>query len=79
MRSENVEMSSGNVLADLGFEDSGERLLRATLASAIAQLINEKGWTQAQTAARTALDQPKDRASCAANFLDFLPIVYSPY
>ena len=59
MRSENVEMSSGNVFADLGFEDSGERLLRAKLASTIAQLINEKGWTRAQTAARTALDQPK--------------------
>src|SRR5215471_524669 len=54
-----VEMSSGSVFADLGFEDSEERLLKAKLASKIAQLIEEKGWTQAQTAARTALDQPK--------------------
>lgn len=54
-----IEMSSGNVFADLGFEDSKERLLKAKLASKIAQLIEEKGWTQAQTAARTALDQPK--------------------
>jgi predicted XRE-type DNA-binding protein len=53
------ERSSGNVFADLGFEDSGERLLKAELAAKIAQLIAKKGWTQAQTAARTALDQPK--------------------
>src|SRR6184192_2261292 len=56
---EKVEISSGNVFADLGFEDSEERLLKAKLASKIAQLIEEKGWTQAQTTARTALDQPK--------------------
>jgi predicted XRE-type DNA-binding protein len=58
-KSEKTELSSGNVFADLGFEDSEERLLKAKLASKIAQLIEEKGWTQAQTAARTALDQPK--------------------
>jgi predicted XRE-type DNA-binding protein len=56
---EKVEISSGNVFADLGFEDSEERLLKVKLASKIAQLIEEKGWTQAQTAARTSLDQPK--------------------
>ena len=58
-KSEKIEMSSGNVFADLGFEDSEERLLKANLASKIAQLIEQKGWTQAQTATRTALDQPK--------------------
>lgn len=54
-----VEVSKGNVFADLGFEDSEERLLKADLAAKIAQLIEQKGWTQAQTAQRTALDQPK--------------------
>src|ERR1051325_6285373 len=58
-KSEKIESSSGNVFADLGFEDSEERLLKAKLASKIAQLIEQKGWTQAQTATRTALDQPK--------------------
>lgn len=58
-KTEKVEVSSGNVFADLGFEDSEERLLKAKLATKIAQLIEEKGWTQAQTAERTALDQPK--------------------
>ncbi|PWT80167.1 MAG: transcriptional regulator [Acidobacteria bacterium] len=57
--SEKVRVSSGNVFADLGFEDSEERLLKAKLATKIAQLIEKKGLTQAQTAQRTALDQPK--------------------
>ena len=52
-----VEISSGNVFADLGFEDSEERLLKAKLASKIAQLIEQKGWTQAQIAAQTGLEQ----------------------
>src|ERR1043165_4144060 len=56
---ERVQPSSGNVFADLGFEDSEERLMKAKLASKIAQLIEEKGWTQSQTAARIGLDQPK--------------------
>ena len=58
-KGEKIEVSSGNVFADLGFEDSEERLLKAKLASKIAQLIEEKGWTEAQTVARTALDRPK--------------------
>ena len=56
---EKVEASSGNVFADLGFQDAEGRLLRAKLATKIAQLIERKGWTQAKTAKRTALDQPK--------------------
>ena len=47
-RREKIEITNGNVFADLGFEDSDERLLKAKLASKIAQLIEEKGWTQAQ-------------------------------
>ncbi len=54
-----VEPSSGNVFADLGFRDAEERLLKAKLATKIAQLIEQKGWTQTQTAERTGLDQPK--------------------
>src|SRR6267143_2070108 len=56
---ERVEPGSGNVFADLGFQDAEERLLKAKLATKIAQLIEKKGWTQSQTAERTALDQPK--------------------
>ena len=58
-RREKIQPSSGNVFADLGFEDSEERLLKAKLAGKIAQLIEKKDWTQAQTAERIGLDQPK--------------------
>ena len=56
---EKVEVGSGNVFADLGFEDAEERLLKAKLATKISELIAKKGLTQAQIAKRTALDQPK--------------------
>ncbi|HEX5886296.1 MAG TPA: helix-turn-helix transcriptional regulator [Pyrinomonadaceae bacterium] len=54
-----IEASSGNVFADPGFKDAEELLLKAKLATKIAQLIEKKGLTQAQTAERIGLDQPK--------------------
>ena len=57
--SKRVKTSGGNVFADLGFQDAEEHLLKAKLATNIAQLIENKGWTQVQTAERTGLDQPK--------------------
>ena len=57
--SEEVEVGSGNVFADLGFQDAEEMLLKAKLATRIAELIEKKGLTQAQIAERIALDQPK--------------------
>ncbi len=56
---EKAERGSGNVFADLGFRNSEERMLKAKLATKIVQLIEQKGWTQTQTAERTGLDQPK--------------------
>ncbi|MEK6279019.1 MAG: helix-turn-helix transcriptional regulator [Acidobacteriota bacterium] len=56
---EKAALGSDNVFADLGFRDAEERLLKAKLATKIAQLIEKKGWTQTQTAERTGLDQPK--------------------
>lgn len=56
---EAIEGSSGNVFADLGLEDAEEILLKAKLAIKISQLIDTKGLTQAQTAERVGLDQPK--------------------
>lgn len=51
---EKAETSSDNVFADLGFRDAEERLLKAKLATKVAQVVEKKGWTQAQTAERTA-------------------------
>ena len=59
VRAENVERSSGNIFADLGFRDAEERMWKAQLATKISQLIESNGWTQAQTAERVGLDQPR--------------------
>jgi predicted XRE-type DNA-binding protein len=59
MSDERVEPSTGNVFADLGFPHAEGRLLKAKLAVKIAQLIEEKGSTQAQAAERTALNLSK--------------------
>ncbi len=39
---ENVELSCGNVFADLGFPDAERRLLKAKLATKVAQLKEKK-------------------------------------
>lgn len=59
VKAERIEPSSGNVFADLGFEDADERMLKAQLALKIAELVKRKGWTQARTAEVIGLDQPK--------------------
>jgi len=53
------EMGSENVFADLGLPDPEERLTKAMLAIRIAELIEERGLTQMQAAARLGIDQPK--------------------
>jgi predicted XRE-type DNA-binding protein len=42
---ETVHTGSGNVFADLGFEDAEERLMKAEFATRIAQLIERKSWS----------------------------------
>jgi predicted XRE-type DNA-binding protein len=54
-----VAMGSENIFADLGFSNANEHLLKAKLAIMIAEVIEKKGWTHAQTAERTALEQLK--------------------
>jgi predicted XRE-type DNA-binding protein len=54
-----VYYGSENVFADLGLPDPEERLAKAKLASAIQDVIEERGLTQAQAAELMAIDQPK--------------------
>jgi predicted XRE-type DNA-binding protein len=56
---ERIEASSGNVFADLGLPDADELLIKAQLAVSIAELIEQKGWNQTETARRIGVDQPK--------------------
>lgn len=53
-----VEVSSGNVFADLGLPDAELRLVKAQLANLITREIKRRQLTQAQAAALMALSQP---------------------
>lgn len=54
-----VEEGCGNVFADLGLPNPEERLAKAKLASAIVDVIELRGLTQAQAAELMGIDQPK--------------------
>ena len=53
-----VTRGSGNVFADLGFANPEEELAKAKLVSALAEVIQEKGLSQAKVAALLGVDQP---------------------
>jgi predicted XRE-type DNA-binding protein len=52
-------VSSGNVFADLGVDESAEALLKADLARHIGRIIRERGLTQIEAAKVLGVDQPK--------------------
>ena len=54
-----VEASTGNVYADLGYGDSEAMILKAHLVAQIAEVIRRRGLTQVQAAAKLGLTQPK--------------------
>ena len=54
-----VELSSGNVYADLGYPDSEAMLVKAQLAGKIAEIVQRRGLTQTRTAEILGLTQPK--------------------
>jgi predicted XRE-type DNA-binding protein len=54
-----VEVSSGNVFADLGLPNPEDRLAKAQLAIRIAGAIRSRRLTQANAARILKIDQPK--------------------
>lgn len=56
---EKFEVSSGNVFADLGFENAEEMLVKADLALYITRLLEDKKLTQKAAAELLDIDQPK--------------------
>ncbi|MER9104448.1 helix-turn-helix domain-containing protein [Mesorhizobium sp. M0848] len=53
-----AEMSSGNVFADLGFDNPEEELLKAKLAREIRAIIKHRRLTQAKAAEMLGMKQP---------------------
>ncbi len=54
-----IEQGSGNVYADLGLADAQEMLVKAKLASKIADILKRQSLTQSQAAIVLAMPQPK--------------------
>ncbi|MBS3026630.1 MAG: XRE family transcriptional regulator [Dolichospermum sp. DET50] len=54
-----VEVSSGNVFADLCLSNPEERLLKAELVRKISEIITNLNLTQVQAAEILGIDQPK--------------------
>lgn len=63
--------SSGNVFADLGFEEPEEELTKAQLASHIRQVIRRRRLTQVAAAALMGIDQPKVSALLNGRLANF--------
>lgn len=51
-------VGSGNVFADLDFDDAEEMLAKSRLAGEINQIIEKKGWDQTTAAAKLGTHQP---------------------
>jgi predicted XRE-type DNA-binding protein len=58
-RAAEVEVGTGNVYADLGYDDADQMLIKAQLVTNIAEIIKRKGLTQTQAAELLAMPQPK--------------------
>jgi predicted XRE-type DNA-binding protein len=53
-----AEVSSGNVFADLGFDNPEEELLKAKLAREVRAIIKRRRLTQAKAAELLSMKQP---------------------
>ena len=59
MSEDTIQISSGNVFADLGLANPEERLVKAELASKISSSIEQKNLTQIEAAELLGIDQLK--------------------
>ena len=54
-----IQVSSGNVFADLNLHNPDEILIKAELVRQIGEIINKQNLTQIETAELLGIDQPK--------------------
>ncbi len=57
-KTESIDIGTGDVFLDLGFQDAGERKLRVQLAMKINELLQDRKLTQAKTSALFGIPQP---------------------
>ena len=65
------EISSGNVFADLGLKDAGELYTRAALGSQVVMMLEQNGYTQAETSKMLGIKQPEVSALMCGRFHRF--------
>jgi predicted XRE-type DNA-binding protein len=51
------ETGSGNVFADLGLPDPNLAMVKADLTLAIVSLVEDRGWSEAETAAELGIEE----------------------
>jgi predicted XRE-type DNA-binding protein len=66
-------VGSGNVFVDLGFDEAEARVLalRTELLIRLRKRVEDKGWTQAETARRLHVSQPRVSALMHGKWKDF--------
>lgn len=57
-KAKSIEIGSGNVFTDLGFNDAGDRRLRVELAMRLNEVLAERELTQTKTAELLGIPQP---------------------
>ncbi|MFZ5468213.1 MAG: helix-turn-helix domain-containing protein [Myxococcota bacterium] len=71
-RSAEIGVSSGNVFADLGFENAEEELAKARLTAAIARAIKSRRFKNQREAAEVlGIDQPKISKLLRGHFAEY--------
>ena len=65
------EIGSGNVFADLGLEDAEELYTRAALGVQVMKTLNDRGYSQKESADVLGLKQPEVSAIMRAKFSRF--------
>ncbi len=70
-RKTKIEMSSGNIFADLGLPDAETHFLKAQIVSEIYRLTQERKLTQAQAGACMGISQPEVSRLFKGNFREY--------
>ncbi len=58
-KNSDIQVSSGNIFADLGMPNSDEMLMKAELVRQITELVSQRKLNQVQAAEVLGIDQPK--------------------
>jgi predicted XRE-type DNA-binding protein len=67
----NIEITEGNIFADLGLEDAEEMIIRSDLMSEVVKMIRKSGLPQTEIAKILGVSAPKVSALMTGKINDF--------